>query len=76
MRSHPVWVCGLKQEHPGEGIREGRSHPVWVCGLKPHQHSFANGSLPSHPVWVCGLKQAGQRTGVHQGRHTLYGCVD
>ena len=21
--SHPVWVCGLKQEHPGEGIREG-----------------------------------------------------
>ena len=32
--SHPVWVCGLKQDRTSCHTCEGRSHPVWVCGLK------------------------------------------
>ena len=35
-KSHPVWVCGLKQKHTDNGQGKKESHPVWVCGLKPH----------------------------------------
>ena len=33
-KSHPVWVCGLKQTADNTDNEGGESHPVWVCGLK------------------------------------------
>ena len=33
-KSHPVWVCGLKQVLDLLSLVFDRSHPVWVCGLK------------------------------------------
>ena len=56
MRSHPVWVCGLKQPILNKRKKGSASHPVWVCGLKLNlsiSHFLIN---KSHPVWVCGLK--------------------
>ena len=34
MRSHPSWVCGLKQKIPLDNMKPVLSHPSWVCGLK------------------------------------------
>ena len=34
LKSHPVWVCGLKQHKCWISWSISRSHPVWVCGLK------------------------------------------
>ena len=34
MRSHPVWVCGLKLSNIKVAEKKAKSHPVWVCGLK------------------------------------------
>ena len=33
-RSHPSWVCGLKQKELQNGSKTTLSHPSWVCGLK------------------------------------------
>ena len=37
IKSHPVWVCGLKLENVGVTKAAWASHPVWVCGLKPER---------------------------------------
>ena len=34
LRSHPVWVRGLKHRYGGDGMGFRLSHPVWVRGLK------------------------------------------
>ena len=39
MKSHPSWVCGLKQVSGGEMLEAIKSHPSWVCGLKPSKSS-------------------------------------
>ena len=59
MRSHPVWVCGLKRRWQTAFGTDGTSHPVWVCGLKHDNLSGMVTGVVSHPVWVCGLKLAG-----------------
>ena len=33
-KSHPSWVCGLKQLLDNETSLLSASHPSWVCGLK------------------------------------------
>ena len=35
MKSHPMWVRGLKPEGTETAVGEGTSHPMWVRGLKP-----------------------------------------
>ena|GEM_PF-886089 len=35
LRSHPSWVCGLKQQTKSLLVSLLGSHPSWVCGLKP-----------------------------------------
>ena len=35
LKSHPAWVCGLKQRIESFHNRMFLSHPAWVCGLKP-----------------------------------------
>ena len=55
-KSHPVWVCGLKQAFVFMLVTLLKSHPVWVCGLKLISVSLLDNTLMSHPVWVCGLK--------------------
>ena len=56
MRSHPVWVRGLKLVLVVEQFPTGRSHPVWVRGLKLTIIANFVSKLLSHPVWVRGLK--------------------
>ena len=34
IKSHPVWVRGLKQDENGRVYTLNESHPVWVRGLK------------------------------------------
>ena len=34
MRSHPTWVCGLKQTLLDAQNSSSSSHPTWVRGLK------------------------------------------
>ena len=34
LKSHPSWVCGLKQRVIGFQNRYIESHPSWVCGMK------------------------------------------
>ena len=62
LKSHPVWVCGLKLvAHQGIGPR-GTSHPVWVCGLKRAKYpsdSWHDQVTPCMGVWI----------------ETLYPCV-
>ena len=75
--SHPVWVCGLKQEHHGGIIMPGGSHPVWVCGLKQEHHGgiiTPGGVTPCMGVWI---ETKGHRSNRYRlDSHTLYGCVD
>ena len=55
-KSHPSWVCGLKQSTPDIGSTIARSHPSWVCGLKQSGLDAVSTFSQSHPSWVCGLK--------------------
>ena len=55
-KSHPSWVCGLKQRRIGSSKRTTKSHPSWVCGLKLGNHNTNKINQMSHPSWVCGLK--------------------
>ena len=55
MKSHPVWVCGLKHTYEIKCVNKSKSHPVWVCGLK-HQNSShdqrAQQVTPCMGVWI------------------------
>ena len=55
-KSHPSWVCGLKQSAFANVINQKMSHPSWVCGLKLRPVHRLRLGFPSHPSWVCGLK--------------------
>ena len=57
MRSHPVWVRGLKLLISAIFSFAVRSHPVWVRGLKQVYDMSKEAYMLSHPVWVRGLKQ-------------------
>ena len=50
--SHPVWVCGLKQDRTSYHTCEGRSHPVWVCGLK-HLSDDTKKKTACHTLYGC-----------------------
>ena len=56
IKSHPVWVCGLKHPIESNDCPIDMSHPVWVCGLKLLAALGKSWLWKSHPVWVCGLK--------------------
>ena len=76
IRSHPVWVCGLKLARESWLCKQAKSHPVWVCGLKLPRKTERSAHRLSHPVWVCGLKPLNRWTSDSRKSHTLYGCVD
>ena len=57
LRSHPVWVRGLKLMMIYSRCAPTVSHPVWVRGLKLIVFLVFWISQRSHPVWVRGLKQ-------------------
>ena len=78
VKSHPAWVCGLKQYGSIFRTTICMSHPAWVCGLK-HVDIFTiiHHLQQSHPAWVCGLKQVHDHWRiVCWNGHTLRGCVD
>ena len=52
MRSHPVWVCGLKLLRSPRIKSIWMSHPVWVCGLKPNNHLQVI-THSSHTLYGC-----------------------
>ena len=56
VKSHPMWVRGLKPvpEFDNNGF-EG-SHPMWVRGLKLRLGKRTCLAIQSHPMWVRGLK--------------------
>ena len=56
IKSHPSWVCGLKQVIIVIVILIAVSHPSWVCGLKLKWEGGFVYDKESHPSWVCGLK--------------------
>ena len=61
IKSHPMWVRGLKQ---GQTLLSGlvaQSHPMWVRGLKHQESETAPESDKSHPMWVRGLKLCPER---------------
>ena len=57
-RSHPTWVCGLKQSVDQQIEEQLKSHPTWVCGLKHPIRQLRYWIVGSHPTWVCGLKHS------------------
>ena len=56
IKSHPVWVRGLKPTSWSQQEVKEMSHPVWVRGLKQQKNIQPYGFESSHPVWVRGLK--------------------
>ena len=76
LRSHPAWVCGLKQDMALELAAFPMSHPAWVCGLKlltRGGHRLRTG----HTLRGCvdwNTDQETKETGFYS--HTLRGCVD
>ena len=73
LKSHPVWVCGLKLDLFSVEAFKNESHPVWVCGLKLNTMLNNRANILSHPVWVCGLKHP-LRPVYHSG-HSVTPCM-
>ena len=76
IKSHPVWVCGLKPIYKVLAHVPNKSHPVWVCGLKLNNPNRRK-SEKSHTLYGCvdwNLSYIAKRPSFQ--RHTLYGCVD
>ena len=53
MKSHPAWVCGLKQVGTTFKINVKMSHPAWVCGLKRHDWHRMQQAYKSHTLRGC-----------------------
>ena len=76
-RSHPSWVCGLKQHHLVISLGTKRSHPSWVCGLKriATKELFERLNVtPFVGVWIETLAMPNCLS--VDISHTLRGCVD
>ena len=56
VKSHPMWVRGLKHHNYHYQLVVGVSHPMWVRGLKHAGADYGARIRPSHPMWVRGLK--------------------
>ena len=53
-KSHPTWVCGLKQPSQSLLFFISGSHPTWVCGLKQWwgEHVYRQPVTPYVGVWI------------------------
>ena len=54
-KSHPSWVCGLKQNICSQAGSTYWSHPSWVCGLKPFMYYLGINAAHVTPfvgVWI------------------------
>ena len=76
VKSHPVWVRGLKQPLQSKVSAEEKSHPVWVRGLKQFECVKEIFKKKSHPVWVRGLKPNYSDHNNPYECRTPCGCVD
>ena len=76
LRSHPMWVRGLKLYVEGYGSGHDSSHPMWVRGLKPRSARNPGHCVRSHPMWVRGLKQTIKNIITVPKCRILCGCVD
>ena len=55
-KSHPSWVCGLKQPTNGKKGNGDKVTPFVGVWIETYTADKALGSEKSHPSWVCGLK--------------------
>ena len=76
MRSHPVWVRGLKFQEIVDLIRVKLVVPRVGAWIETKPNLFAESRIPSHPVWVRGLKYVSKEEGDGFGCRTPCGCVD
>ena len=69
VKSHPAWVCGLKQSVLMR-FPVGLVTPCVGVWIETLYDAFIAGEAVSHPAWVCGLKlnirySGSQRTQSH-----------
>ena len=76
LKSHPLWVRGLKYLIRYNVPLCTQSHPLWVRGLKSYNFDIALAGDMSHPLWVRGLKLCRREILRQVICRTLYGCVD
>ena len=76
IKSHPVWVCGLKLVFLHVLTSCHTVTPCMGVWIETELSLAAWASLMSHPVWVCGLKHSEIQRDSERESHTLYGCVD
>ena len=77
IKSHPMWVRGLKLIMLHKWLRNLKSHPMWVRGLKltgSLAQVAANKVAPYVGAWIETSKPFGMRQMNY--RRTLCGCVD
>ena len=55
VKSHPAWVCGLKQSVLMR-FPVGLVTPCVGVWIETLYDAFIAGEAVSHPAWVCGLK--------------------
>ena len=76
-RSHPAWVCGLKQcrlsdRHNAEGVTPCVG--VWIETVNLLRNTGFTGVTPCVGVWIETVCMSMSR--ISSGSHTLRGCVD
>ena len=75
-RSHPVWVCGLKQSFPWNGQVSSR-HTLYGCvdwNIRSHLKTIRT---LSHTLYGCVDWNSWESLNFFSSEcHTLYGCVD
>ena len=77
MRSHPMWVRGLKRPPRFRSAAPLRSHPMWVRGLKQLDREDAlqdQSVAPYVGAWIETLFLSQLLRAAE--RRTLCGCVD
>ena len=75
VKSHPAWVCGLKQVFIVLITNFFSVTPCVGVWIETTPTGVANKVAKSHPAWVCGLKQDFEGKVVHFTRsHPAWVC--
>ena len=75
-KSHPAWVCGLKQNEMPVIVSVNPVTPCVGVWIETCSSAILISFSVSHPAWVCGLKHTKLPLVTTSHRHTLRGCVD
>ena len=75
-KSHPSWVCGLKQPILNKRKKAAQVTPFVGVWIETAGIGYGAAAKASHPSWVCGLKLSNPDFAEAVRSHTLRGCVD